>query len=29
MRMAMCFDAGEPKYVWLNQHLFVAEGRLT
>ena len=29
MRMAMCFDVGEPKYAWLNQHLFVAEGRLT
>jgi hypothetical protein len=29
MRMAMRFDAGAPKYAWLNQHLFVAEGRLT
>ncbi|MCK1639407.1 DUF3237 domain-containing protein [Bradyrhizobium sp. 157] len=29
MRMAMRFDAGASKYAWLNQHLFVAEGRLT
>ena len=29
MRMAMRFDAGARKYAWLNQHLFVAEGRLT
>jgi hypothetical protein len=29
MRMAMRFDTGAPKYAWLNQHLFVAEGRLT
>jgi hypothetical protein len=24
----MRFDAGAPQYAWLNQHLFVAEGRL-
>jgi hypothetical protein len=29
MRMAMSFDTGAPKYAWLNQHLFVAEGRLS
>jgi hypothetical protein len=29
MRMAMRFDTGTAKYAWLNQHLFVAEGRLT
>jgi hypothetical protein len=29
MRMAMHFDTGAPRYAWLNQHLFVAEGRLT
>jgi hypothetical protein len=29
MRMAMSFDTGDPKYAWLNQHLFVGEGRLS
>jgi len=29
MLMAMRFDASTPEYAWLNQHLFVAEGRLT
>jgi len=29
MRMTMRFEAGAAKYAWLNQHLFVAEGRLT
>jgi hypothetical protein len=29
MRMAMSFDTGAPKYTWLNQSLFVAEGRLS
>jgi hypothetical protein len=28
MRMAMRFDTGSAKYSWLNQHLFVARGRL-
>ena len=28
MRMAMSFDTGASKYVWLNKHLFIAEGRL-
>jgi hypothetical protein len=28
MRMAMNFDTGHPRYAWLNQHLFIAEGRL-
>lgn len=28
MRMAMSFDTGAPRYAWLNQRLFVAEGRL-
>jgi Protein of unknown function (DUF3237) len=28
MRMAMTFDTGDSRYRWLNQHLFVAEGRL-
>jgi hypothetical protein len=28
MRMPMFFDAGAPKYAWLNQGLFVAEGRI-
>ncbi len=28
MRMFMTFDTGAGKYVWLNQSLFVAEGRL-
>lgn len=27
--MTMFFDAGAPKYAWLNQSLFVAEGRLS
>jgi hypothetical protein len=29
MRMAMSFDTGATKYAWLNQHLFVGEGRLS
>jgi hypothetical protein len=29
MRMAMRFEAGASNYAWLDQHLFVAEGRLT
>jgi hypothetical protein len=29
MRMAMFFDTGAPRYAWLNQHLFIARGRLT
>jgi hypothetical protein len=28
MRMLMTFDTGAEKYAWLNQSLFVAEGRL-
>lgn len=28
MRMSMQFDTGAPRYAWLNQHLFIAEGRL-
>jgi len=28
MRMSMVFETGSPQYDWLNQHLFVAEGRL-
>ncbi len=28
MRMFMAFDTGAGKYAWLNQSLFVAEGRL-
>ena len=28
MRMAMFFDTGAERYAWLNQSLFVAEGRL-
>jgi hypothetical protein len=28
MRMAMTFDTGAAKYAWLNQSLFVAQGRL-
>lgn len=28
MRMAMTFDTGAEKYGWLNQHLFIAQGRL-
>ena len=28
MRMAMTFDTGAARYAWLNQSLFVAEGRL-
>ena len=28
MRMFMAFDTGAEKYAWLNQSLFVAEGRL-
>jgi Protein of unknown function (DUF3237) len=28
MRMLFRFDTGGEKYAWLNQHLFIAEGRL-
>jgi len=28
MRMVFRFDTGTEKYFWLNQHLFLAEGRL-
>lgn len=28
MRMVMHFEAGDERYQWLNQHLFIAEGRL-
>jgi hypothetical protein len=28
MRMAMFFDTGAARYTWLNQSLFVAEGRI-
>jgi Protein of unknown function (DUF3237) len=28
MRMAMTFDTGASQYAWLNQSLFIAEGRL-
>jgi hypothetical protein len=28
MRMFMTFDTGSERYAWLNQHLFVARGRL-
>lgn len=28
MRMSMTFDTGAVPYCWLNEHLFVAEGRL-
>ena len=28
MRMAMRFDTGHEKYAWLNESLFIAEGRL-
>lgn len=28
MRMLLRFDTGAEKYAWLNQHLFIAEGRL-
>jgi hypothetical protein len=29
MRMALTFDTGADQYTWLNQHLFIAEGRLS
>jgi hypothetical protein len=29
MRMSMAFDTGSERYAWLNQHLFLARGRLT
>lgn len=29
MRMALNFETGAPAYAWLNQSLFIAEGRLT
>ena len=28
MRMSLSFETGATKYAWLNQHLFIAEGRL-
>jgi hypothetical protein len=28
MRMAMTFDTGVEKYAWLDESLFIAEGRL-
>ena len=28
MRMAMRFGTGVKKYAWLNENLFIAEGRL-
>ena len=28
MRMSMSFDTGDGRYEWLNQHLFLAKGRL-
>lgn len=28
MRMVMNFDTGDPRYEWLNESIFVAEGRL-
>src|SRR5262245_58406093 len=28
MRMVMTFDTGSEKYAWLNQSLFIADGRL-
>jgi Protein of unknown function (DUF3237) len=28
MRMVMTFDTGAERYAWLNQHLFIARGRL-
>jgi hypothetical protein len=28
MRMIMTFDTGAAKYAWLNQNLFIADGRL-
>jgi hypothetical protein len=28
MRMAMTFDTGDTRYAWLNESLFIAEGRL-
>lgn len=28
MRMTMRFEAGAEKYRWLNESLFIAEGRL-
>jgi hypothetical protein len=28
MRMTMSFDTGAPRYAWLNQSLFIAQGRL-
>ena len=28
MRMSPQFETGDEKFGWLNQHLFVAEGRL-
>jgi hypothetical protein len=28
MRMFMTFDTGAERYAWLNEHLFVARGRL-
>jgi hypothetical protein len=28
MRLAIKFDTGDRRYAWLNQHLFVSQGRL-
>jgi hypothetical protein len=28
MRMAMTFDTGDQRYAWLNESLFIADGRL-
>jgi hypothetical protein len=28
MRMSLSFETGATKYAWLNQSLFIAEGRL-
>ena len=28
MRLSIQFDTGDPRYAWLNRHLFVAQGRL-
>lgn len=28
MRMAFTFNTGAPKYLWLNQSIFVGDGRL-
>ena len=28
LRLSIAFDTGDRRYAWLNQHLFVAAGRL-